>query len=44
MYIRYRDKSMLVNTDADYVEIIFANEKLAFSKGFSFLLGNSAGE
>ena len=37
------DKSMLVNTDADYVEIIFANEQLAFSKGFSFILGNAAG-
>jgi hypothetical protein len=38
------DKAMQVNTDADYVEIIFANEQLAFSKGFSFILGNSAGE
>ena len=38
------DKSMLVNTDADYVEIIFANEQLAFSKGFRFVLGNSVGE
>ena len=38
------DKSILVNTDADYVEIIFANEQLAFSKGFRFVLGNSVGE
>ena len=38
------DKSMLVNADADYVEIIFANEQLAFSKGFRFVLGNSVGE
>ena len=38
------DKSMPVNTDADYVEIIFANEKLGFSKGFSFILGKTASE
>jgi P pilus assembly chaperone PapD len=38
------NKSMQVNADADYVEIIFANEQLGFSKGFSFILGNSVGE
>lgn len=38
------DKAMQVNTDADYVEIIFANEQLAFSRGFSFTLGNAEGE
>ena len=38
------DKAMQVNADADYVEIIFANEQLAFSRKFSFILGNAAGE
>jgi hypothetical protein len=38
------DKSIVANADVDYAEIIFANEQLDFSQGFSFILGNSAGE
>jgi P pilus assembly chaperone PapD len=40
------NKSMVMNSnlDADYVEIVFANEKLKFLKGFSFALGNLTGE
>ena len=43
-YLVELNKSMLVNTDADYVEIVFANEKLDFSKGFSFPLGKATDE
>ena len=32
------NKSMILDGDADYAEVAFVNEKLKFSKGFSFVL------